>query len=78
MLIQTSYQWEPVFKYRAQRGSDLEKTSMSKRFSQEMVSSTLVAKWVAPGPRGPPEAMAVFLSANTLQMTHNGVSLLRF
>lgn len=43
-LIHTSYQWEPEgLMYKAHRGSDLEKTSMSRRFSQEMVSSTLVA-----------------------------------
>lgn len=46
-----------MFKYKAHKGSDLDRMSMSKRFSQEMVSSTLEAKWVAPGPRGPPEAM---------------------
>lgn len=34
--------------YKTHRGSDLEKMSMSKRRSQEMVSSTLEAKCVAP------------------------------
>lgn len=60
VLIQTSYQWEPVFRYKAHSGSDLEKTSMSMRFSQEMVSSTLVAKFAAPSPGtgAPPVAMA--------------------
>lgn len=45
--------------YRAHRGSDLEKTSMSIRLLHEMVSSTLVAKCVAPG-LGADNAMAVF------------------
>lgn len=45
--------------YKAHKGSDLEKMSMSMRFSQEMVSSTLVAQWLAEGGSGaPPEAMA--------------------
>lgn len=59
-LVQTSCQWDPeVLMYRAQRGSDLEKTSMSIRLLHEMVSSTLVAKCVAPG-LGADNAMAVF------------------
>lgn len=50
--------------YKAQRGSDLEKMSMSIRLLHEMVSSTLVAKLVAPGV-GADNAMAVYLRLST-------------
>lgn len=57
-LVLTSYQLESeVLMYKAHKGSDLEKMSMSIRFSQEMVNSTLVAKCVGPGTGGPLEAM---------------------
>lgn len=43
--VQTSCQREPeALIYKAHRGSDFEKTSMSMRFSQEMVSSTLLGQ----------------------------------
>lgn len=58
--------------YKAHRGSDLEKMSMSMRFSQEMVSSTLEAKWVDPTTGGAPEAMATSYIVNALQI-HYGV-----
>lgn len=44
----TSYHWESVLDINStQRGSDLEPMSLSRRFSQETVNSTLVTHWAA-------------------------------
>lgn len=57
----TSHQWGPeLFMRSTHRGSDFEKVSMSSRFSQEMLTATLVTQSVAFGPWAPNDAITVW------------------
>lgn len=57
----TSHQWGPeLFMRSTHRGSDFEKASMSSRFSQEMLTATLVTMSVALGPWVPNDAITAW------------------